>query len=79
MEFSEPTAINRCRSTGHDDQATIRRVGKSRDATLDLAGVTRVDRSHLHTKHLRCAPYGSENGKLGRIGGIAQHSDPCTV
>jgi hypothetical protein len=49
---------------------------KSRDGTLDLVGITCVDRSYLHTKHLRCAPHGAERGKRGRIGGIAEHGDP---
>src|SRR5262249_37428182 len=73
----DQSAMNRCPSTGHDDQATIGRAGKGTQAALDPAGITGVDSSHLHAEHLRCASYGAEQGERSRIGGIAEHSDPC--
>src|SRR5262249_22007877 len=71
------SAMSRCSGTGHDDQAAIRRAGESGDAALDLASIARVDSNHFHAEHLRCAPYGAERGEQGRIGRIAEYSDPC--
>jgi hypothetical protein len=54
--------MNRCRLTGHDDQAAIRRAGESGKATLDLIGIACVDSTHFHAEQLRCAPHGAKRG-----------------
>ena len=52
---------------------------ESRNAALDLTGIARVDRTHLHAEQLRCAPYGAENCDQARIAGVAEYSDAYHV
>src|SRR4051812_10215017 len=47
-QADEQIAMTNCRPAARYDHAAIRRAREGRDVALDLAGVSHVDRNHIH-------------------------------
>src|SRR3954469_23543991 len=67
-ERDDQLAMTLRRGTRRHDQTSIRSAREGRDGALDLAGVTDVDREHLHPDRWR---HGLNDAELGGAGGWA--------
>src|SRR5262245_27463132 len=65
-------AMEKCRRATRHDQAAVRELRECGNGTLDIAGIARVDRAHLHPERWGRGLDRGELASPGRYVGISQ-------